>query len=73
MEEQEFKMGYKPESMVFPASKEDRAFGVEVCKRTPELIEKYGIRSNPIVIKGGLDAINDGFEEMKVSETVGCH
>jgi len=25
------------------------------------------------VIKGGLDAINDGFEEMKVSETVGSH
>lgn len=50
-----------------PAKPEDREFGVEINQRTPELIEKYGIRPNPIVIRGGLEDIKEGFAEMRVS------
>jgi len=63
----EFKFG--PNKI--PASESDRAFGVEVNQRTPELIKKYGIKSNPIVIKGGMETIKDGFEEMKAGKVSG--
>lgn len=47
-------------------TKEDRAFGEEVYKRTPELIAKYGIKPNPIVIKGNFDDVAKGLEGLKV-------
>lgn len=55
------------EKMMISATKEDRAFGEEVYKRTPEMIAKYGIKPNPIIIKGNFEDIGKGLEDLKVS------
>ncbi|WVN88001.1 uncharacterized protein L203_103199 [Cryptococcus depauperatus CBS 7841] len=48
-----------------PASKEDREFGVKIYKKTPELIVKYGLKPNPIEIKGGFDDVLEGLDDLK--------
>ncbi|WVN88983.1 uncharacterized protein L203_104198 [Cryptococcus depauperatus CBS 7841] len=48
-----------------PASKEDREFGVEIFKKTPELIVKYGLKPNPIEIKGGFGDVLEGLDDLK--------
>lgn len=53
--------------MMIPATKEDRTFGEEIYKRTPELIAKYGIKPNPITIKGNFEDVAKGLEDLKVS------
>ncbi|WVO15529.1 hypothetical protein L204_103188 [Cryptococcus depauperatus] len=47
------------------ASKEDREFGAESFKKTPELIVKYGLKPNPIDIKGGFDNVLKGLDDLK--------
>ena len=56
---------------VTPAEPKDRAFGAEVHRRTAEYIEKYGLKGNPITLRGGLGDVPAGFEDMKVSTTRG--
>nr|XP_019013228.1 uncharacterized protein I206_01293 [Kwoniella pini CBS 10737]OCF52009.1 hypothetical protein I206_01293 [Kwoniella pini CBS 10737] len=52
---------------IIPALPADRAFGAKFYAATPEFITKYGIKPNPIALRGGLDTITSGFEELKVS------
>lgn len=54
--------------MIFPANPSDREFFVEICKRTPDLIGKYGVKGNPVEARQGLDAVLGGYEDMKVSD-----
>ncbi|KAK4687532.1 hypothetical protein P7C73_g2576, partial [Tremellales sp. Uapishka_1] len=60
-----------PDHMVLPASAEDRQFHVEVCQNTPTLIEKYGIKANPINSRGTLKVIPAGLEEMQQGKVSG--
>ncbi|KAJ9094733.1 hypothetical protein QFC21_005891 [Naganishia friedmannii] len=49
-----------------PAIPSDREFYVKLCKDTPDFIQKYNIRPNPIKdMNGGLEHILEGFEFMK--------
>lgn len=58
-----------PDSEVWPASKEDRAFGEEIFAKTPELITKFGIKPNPVVIAGGFEDVVKAFDALKVGFT----
>jgi len=40
---------------------------VEINKRTPDLMTKYGIKANPIDAREGLENVFQGWEELKVS------
>lgn len=51
---------------IIPAPKEDRDFGVEFLSRTPELIEKYGVKALPIKVRGGLDDVTQGWKKQEV-------
>lgn len=53
--------------MDVPGIPEDRAFYVQLNKDTPDFIEKYGIKPNPVTDRGGLADILAGFDDMKVS------
>lgn len=57
---------YKPN--VVAEVEGDRDFGVEINKHTPELITKYGIKPNPVRIRGTLHDVTAGWEDMKVGE-----
>lgn len=46
---------------------EDYQFGQEAAARTPDLITKYNIKANPIDLRGGLDAVQEGLDFQKVS------
>ncbi|KAJ9105049.1 hypothetical protein QFC19_003681 [Naganishia cerealis] len=49
-----------------PEVPSDREFYVKLCKDTPDFIQKYHIRPNPITdMEGGLEGILYGFEHMK--------
>ncbi|WWC90093.1 uncharacterized protein L201_005026 [Kwoniella dendrophila CBS 6074] len=55
-----------------PANLEDRKFGEKVFEKTPEFIEKYGIKPNPIQVRqGGLTDVDAGFKEMKEGKVSG--
>jgi hypothetical protein len=45
----------------------DRDFGAEINKHTPELITKFGVRANPIKIRGTLHDVTDGWQDQRVS------
>ncbi|KAL7420011.1 hypothetical protein Q5752_004975 [Cryptotrichosporon argae] len=57
--------------MHFDGSASDRAFHVELCKHTPEYFAKHGLRAPPVKIRGGLEDIPAGFEEMKAGKVSG--
>ncbi|WWC92305.1 uncharacterized protein L201_007259 [Kwoniella dendrophila CBS 6074] len=61
----------KENPTILPVVKEDREFGVEFYKRTPEFIEKYGLKPNPVAVKGGLDDILQGMADMKAGKVSG--
>jgi hypothetical protein len=64
---QEFNMAPKTDKpQNFPQVPGDREFMVELCKRTPDLITKLGIKSNPVTVRGSLDDVLAGWEDMKV-------
>jgi hypothetical protein len=45
----------------------DRDFGAEINKHTSELITKFGVRANPIKIRGTLHDVTDGWQDQRVS------
>jgi hypothetical protein len=49
-----------------PATEATRRFGADIMARTPDLI-KAGVRSNPVEVRGGLEAVPQGFADMQVS------
>lgn len=52
---------------LFPASPQDREFGVKIYSQIPELITRKGIRPNPVeVLEGGLAGIPAGWERLRV-------
>lgn len=46
-------------------------FGEELFRKTPELVAKYGIKPNPVKIRGGFEDIGAGLEDLKVSLLIG--
>ncbi|WVQ77952.1 hypothetical protein IAT38_000032 [Cryptococcus sp. DSM 104549] len=60
-----------PERTIVHVIPHDRAFGSEVNRVTPDMITKYGIRPNPVVVKGGLDDVLEGFEDQKAGKVSG--
>lgn len=56
---------------IIPAAPSDRKWGAELCARTPEFITVLGIRAPPFEVRGGLDAIPQGFEDMKANKVSG--
>lgn len=40
-------------------------------KHTPELVESYGVKGNPVEIRGGLEAVPQGFADMKAGKVSG--
>ncbi|WVQ77953.1 hypothetical protein IAT38_000033 [Cryptococcus sp. DSM 104549] len=60
-----------PERMIIPYIAHDRAFGAEVNRVTPDMITKYGIKANPVVIRGGLDDVLKGFENQRAGKVSG--
>ncbi|WVQ77954.1 hypothetical protein IAT38_000034 [Cryptococcus sp. DSM 104549] len=60
-----------PKRTILPFSAHDRALGVELNQITPEMITKYGIKPNPVVIRGGLDDVIQGFEDQKAGKVSG--
>ncbi|WWC61459.1 uncharacterized protein I303_104043 [Kwoniella dejecticola CBS 10117] len=61
----------KDNPTIISAAPADRAFGVKFFGATPEFVTKYGIKSNPVAVRGGLDTITDGFEELKANKVSG--
>lgn len=59
------------DDMIFPAKPEDRAFFVDACKRTPDLITSHNLKANPVDNKGGLDDVLDGYQDMKNKKVSG--
>jgi len=59
-------------SMKLPAIPEEREFYVKLNAKTPELIEKYGVRPNPTQEFGGFDDILSGFQYMKEGKVSGA-
>ncbi|RSH95675.1 hypothetical protein EHS25_000767 [Saitozyma podzolica] len=49
----------------------DRDFGAEINKHTPELITKFGIRANPIKIRGTLHDVTDGWQDQRDGKVSG--
>ncbi|AFR97565.1 enoyl reductase [Cryptococcus neoformans C23] len=60
-----------PNSEVLPASKEDRAFGEETFAKTPELITKFGVKPNPVVIAGGFEDVIKALDALKNGKVSG--
>lgn len=56
---------------MIPGPKSYRDFHVEICKHTPELITKYGVKPNPVTIRGGLEDVTAGWEDMKNKKVSG--
>ncbi|WVR04937.1 hypothetical protein IAU60_001949 [Kwoniella sp. DSM 27419] len=67
----EFNFSRKSGGAPIPYSADDHAFGKKIYAATPELITKYGIKPNPTHIRGGLDDITAGFEDMKAGKVSG--
>jgi hypothetical protein len=61
----------KPHPYYFPVIDKDRKFGAAIMDHTPELISKYGVKANPIDLRGGLDAVPQGFADMKAGKLSG--
>lgn len=57
------------EHQIWPVKPKDRAFGEEIFRKTPELIAKYNIRPNPILMRGGFEDIEEGLKDLQVSCT----
>lgn len=51
-----------------PALPHEREWFAELCKRTPAFIEADHIRPPPLELRGGLEDINQGFEDMKAGK-----
>ncbi|ORY31400.1 enoyl reductase [Naematelia encephala] len=66
-----FGKAYKFGSEDMPASAKDRAFLVELMRKTPEIITKYGIRANRLLLRNGLEHITEGWQEMKEGKVSG--
>lgn len=58
-----------PNSEVWPASKEDRAFGEEIFAKTSELITKFGFKPNPVAVVGGFGDVVYALNALRVSFT----
>lgn len=54
-----------PQDMSYPAKPDEHAFGVEAVQHTAEMITKFGIKANPVKLRGGLEAVLDGFDDMR--------
>ncbi|KAE8541477.1 hypothetical protein D1P53_002838 [Cryptococcus gattii VGV] len=54
-----------------PVRPKDRAFGEEIFRRTPELIAKYNIRPNPILMRGGFDDVEAGLKDLQSGKISG--
>lgn len=57
---------------IWPVRPKDRAFGEEIFRRTPQLIAKYNIRPNPILMRGGFEHVEAGLKDLQVSCTSKC-
>lgn len=57
--------------MKYSAKPDQHKFGIEVAQRTPELITKFGIKANPVKIRGGLEDVTAGFEDMRQGKVSG--
>lgn len=53
------------EHQIWPVKPKDRAFGEEIFRKTPELIAKYNIRPNPILMRGGFEDIEEGLKDLQ--------
>ncbi|WWD15642.1 hypothetical protein CI109_100064 [Kwoniella shandongensis] len=60
-----------PHDTIIPANPEDRKLGAAIAAHSNEVITKYKIKANPVVIRGTLDDVTSGFEDMKNGEVSG--
>ncbi|TYJ55361.1 hypothetical protein B9479_003976 [Cryptococcus floricola] len=60
-----------PGKNIWPASQEDRKFGTEAFKHTPTIIEKFGIKPNPVQVTGGFEDVTKGLELLKNNKLSG--
>ncbi|EAL22378.1 hypothetical protein CNBB5510 [Cryptococcus deneoformans B-3501A] len=68
----EFKFGLRDsEKSTWPADPNGRVFGEELFRKTPELVAKYGIKPNPVKIRGGFEDIGAGLEDLKDGKVSG--
>ena len=51
----------------FPAEAEKRSFFEDLARRTPELIQTYGIKGNPVEVSKGFEAMPAAWEKLRVS------
>ncbi|WVF72503.1 hypothetical protein IAT40_007319 [Kwoniella sp. CBS 6097] len=60
-----------PEPFIIPAVPEAREFATKIYSVTPELITKYGIKPNPVEVRGGLEDIDAGLKESQAGNVSG--
>ncbi|KAL1406699.1 Zinc-binding oxidoreductase alcohol dehydrogenase [Vanrija albida] len=56
---------------IIPASKADYEWHVESLRRLADLVSKHGVRAPPLVIRGGLEDIAAGLDEMRAGKVSG--
>lgn len=56
-----------PGMPLIPAKPEDRAWYLELVKLTPDMLDQYRIRPNPVDVRQGLESILQGIAEILVS------
>ncbi|WRT66836.1 uncharacterized protein IL334_003799 [Kwoniella shivajii] len=57
--------------MIIPVVPENHRFGTTFFPKTEELISKYGIKANPVALKGGLEAISQGLKDQMEGKVSG--
>ncbi|OCF44732.1 hypothetical protein I317_01421 [Kwoniella heveanensis CBS 569] len=60
-----------PEPFIIPAVPEAREFATKIYAATPELITKFGIKPNPVEIRGGLENVEAGLKELQAGKVSG--
>ncbi|KIR68814.1 hypothetical protein I312_100089 [Cryptococcus bacillisporus CA1280] len=60
-----------PDSEIWPANKEDRAFGEEIFAKTSELIIKFGFKPNPVAVVGGFGDVVYALNALRNGEVSG--
>ncbi|WOO80855.1 Protein TOXD [Vanrija pseudolonga] len=61
----EFNFGERDQTFMLPAVKEDLEFHREAVSKTAALVENFGLKAPPVTIRGGLEDIPAGFQEMQ--------
>ncbi|WVQ98438.1 hypothetical protein IAU59_005562 [Kwoniella sp. CBS 9459] len=60
-----------PEPFIVPALPESREFATKIYSATPELVVKYGIKPNPVDVRGGLEDIESGLRASQAGKVSG--